>query len=218
MESHPAYQENITSPESLAEYLGAIENGRDYRKLAGTVGVGTLGGSEDHVAIVCSEPGFLKCFSYAPTQFLQKVSLPAGWGLAIGSSGARAEKTGAAMQRYNRLSRLTAETTAAWHKATGRSDVNLAAMLRSADYSNDKLKSILSQNIQLTWRQNIFCRLEHFISEDQQFVPAAIDALSKGDIHGFARAVNESHDFGDKLLENQIPETRLGQNRSRLGA
>ena len=53
---HPAYVSQLGSPEQMAGYLGAIENGSSFRALAGDTGVGTFGGSQDHAAILLSEP------------------------------------------------------------------------------------------------------------------------------------------------------------------
>ncbi len=50
LDRHLAYEVNIAGPEDLGAYLGGVENGRPFRGLEGDHGVGTLGGSEDHVA------------------------------------------------------------------------------------------------------------------------------------------------------------------------
>ena len=70
---HPAYRRHITSCEDLAHYLGCVENGQTFGDLAGDRGVGTFGGSEDHTAILCSEPGRLRLYRYAPARFERAV-------------------------------------------------------------------------------------------------------------------------------------------------
>ena len=50
--------------EDLAAYAATIENGRTFRALAGEGGVGTEGGSEDHTAILCSEPSRIAQYSF----------------------------------------------------------------------------------------------------------------------------------------------------------
>ncbi|HEY7567233.1 MAG TPA: galactokinase family protein, partial [Gemmatimonadaceae bacterium] len=52
----------------LAEYLAAVESGRAYAGLAADDGVGTLGGSQDHTAILCSVRGGLSRFEFLPTR------------------------------------------------------------------------------------------------------------------------------------------------------
>lgn len=47
----------IWAPNRRYEYLGCIENGQSFKTLVGDKGVGTFGGSEDHTAIMASEPG-----------------------------------------------------------------------------------------------------------------------------------------------------------------
>ena len=59
-----SYLENISSELDLADYLSTVENGGSYRGLSGSTGVGTLGGSEDHTAILASRPSQLGWFSY----------------------------------------------------------------------------------------------------------------------------------------------------------
>jgi len=46
------YRANINAKEDLAGYLGTIENGQTFGTLSGDAGVGTCGGSQDHVAIL----------------------------------------------------------------------------------------------------------------------------------------------------------------------
>ena len=50
----PAWQDACPDRLSLAGYLACIENGRTWRGLAGSRGVGTFGGSEDHTAMLLS--------------------------------------------------------------------------------------------------------------------------------------------------------------------
>jgi galactokinase len=103
---------------------------------------------------------------------------------------------------------MTAEVTTAWRKQTGRSDLNLAAMMQSPTYTPQELSRILSVEHSADELPHYTRRIEHFVAEDQKFVPAAIEALTKGDITTFGNIVNLSHDFGDTHLDNQIPETR----------
>ena len=63
--------------------------------LGGDLGVGTLGGSQDHTAILCSRPGELRQYGFCPVRFERSVPFPAGHKLVIGVSGIAAEKTGA---------------------------------------------------------------------------------------------------------------------------
>jgi len=124
---------NIVTAEDLAEYLGTVENGQTFRGLAGDKGVGTFGGSEDHTAMLCSQAGMLSQYAYCPTRLERRLPMPAGYVFAIASSGIAAEKTGDAMEKYNRASRLASDVAHVWCEATGRSDPHMAAALASAD-------------------------------------------------------------------------------------
>ena len=63
------YRENLGNPTALAGYLGTVENGQSFGPLAGDRGVGTFGGSEDHTAILCAQPGRVSQYSYCPVEF-----------------------------------------------------------------------------------------------------------------------------------------------------
>ena len=78
--------------ERLAEYLGAVETG-----------VGTHGGSEDHVAILCSRPGELGQYAFGPVRHERQVPLPTAQAFVVAVSGVAAPKAGAAREAYNRV-------------------------------------------------------------------------------------------------------------------
>ena len=90
------YAANIRTLEDLAGYLGCIENGQTYKSLTGDGGVGTFGGSEDHTAILTSQPRHLKQYSFCPVRLERAVQLPADCSFVIGVSGVVASKTGSA--------------------------------------------------------------------------------------------------------------------------
>ena len=75
MSERPEYCREVTSPESLAGYLGTVENGQSFGSLSGDRGVGTFGGSEDHTAILCCMPHQFSQYSFCPVEFRRRVSL-----------------------------------------------------------------------------------------------------------------------------------------------
>ena len=102
LERHPAYGANIAGPDDIAAYLGGVENGRPFRSLEGDRGVGTLGGSEDHVAILCGHAGQIVQYAFDPVDRERVIRLEDDWssvhpppGTARGLSG-RAGGRGAA--------------------------------------------------------------------------------------------------------------------------
>jgi galactokinase len=85
-----AWRDAIRTDEDRAGYFGCIENGASFGPLAGDVGVGTHGGSEDHAAIVMSRAGELRQFSYDPIRLERVAMMPAGWTFVVAFSGVHA--------------------------------------------------------------------------------------------------------------------------------
>ena len=208
LSKHREYQRNIDTLESLASYLGTIENGQSFGSLKGSKGVGTFGGSEDHTAILCSRAGMLSCYSYCPVRLEQTVAVSDGYVFAIASSGVIAAKTGQAQEKYNRASRLASAVLHVWNEATGRSDPHLAAALASSEGAAERLRDLLRQKDYGDFtRVELLKRFEHFVAESEQILPAAIDALNRQDMTEFGRQVDRSQKFTEELLGNQVPNT-----------
>ena len=206
------FRENLSTAEDLAEYLGCIENGQTFRGLAGDTGVGTFGGSEDHMAMLCSRPGMLSGYSYCPARLERRIPMPAGHVFAIAASGVAAEKTGPAMEKYNRASRLAAEVAQAWRQATGRPDPHIAAALASARPAAvaERIRGILAvAPAGPLASKELVSRFEHFLAENEEIIPAAGDALDAGDLAAFGRLADRSQELAETLLGNQVPETRF---------
>ncbi len=143
---------------NLYTYLGNIENGKDFRPgqegftLHGMGGVGTFGGSEDHTAIMSCTKGELKMWSYCPTKHCRTIACDPDVRFVIAVSGAKAEKTGGAMDDYNDAcllafwaaaayaqGRAAAAGAAAPAKATAAS---LAALFPGVDLYNPNLPNL----------------------------------------------------------------------------
>lgn len=222
LRSLPEFSAHITDNEHLAGYLGAVENGWSFGHLAGDTGVGTLGGSEDHTAILCARPDELVQYSFRPVHFERAVPVPAGHTFAIGVSGVRAEKTGAARERYNRASRSMSVIVEIWRRATGRTEPTAAAVIASSAHAIDELRAVITaadtSDTGLTPEQ-LLTRLDHFVVESEELIPAASDALSRGDLAAFGAVVDRSQARAERLLENQIDETiELARSARELGA
>lgn len=197
----------------LAGYLGAVENGKPFGSFPGERGVGTLGGSQDQTAILCASPGELVQFSFDPVRFERRIPFPAELSLVIGASGVSAEKTGAANAAYNEAAGAVAEILRRWQRATGRSDRTLAAALTGAPDAGERLRSLVAGEAALR------ARLEQFVSESEELVPQAGDALARGALAEFGAVVERSHAGAERGLRNQVAETIHLQRRARaLGA
>ena len=92
LEDNEHYCANIKGAESLAGYLATIENGQSFGSLSGEHGIGTFGGSEDHVAILCSHPGCLVQYRYCPVIHENTIRVPDGAVFAVAISGMIADK------------------------------------------------------------------------------------------------------------------------------
>ncbi len=212
LDQRSEYKANIDSAGQLAGYLGTVENGQSFAALAGDKGVGTFGGSQDHTAMLCCQAGRLSQYSFSPVIFERSIELPENFVFAIASSGVAAEKTGSAMDKFNRASAAAAEIARIWRDATGRDDPHLGAAIHSSAQAAQQIRSLLDE-------QTLSDRFEHFYSESELIIPAASDALTAGELDEFGRLVDQSQAGAEELLGNQIPETIfLARSASECGA
>ena len=223
LSSRDLYRDHINGALELAAYLGTVENGQSFGPLAGDRGVGTFGGSEDHTAILCSEPGFLGQFAYCPARLEGRLAVPDDYAFVVGFSGVVAEKTGAAQDLYNRAALQVGAIVAAWRQATGGDQVYLADVLRSAPDAAERLQGILADASDGPYTgAELTQRLRHFLLEDGQIIDAAAAALGRGDMTEFGRQVDQSQLHGIGVLGNQIDETadmaRLARQEGALAA
>ncbi|WP_371151767.1 galactokinase family protein [Buchananella felis] len=213
IESSEAFSDNISTLEQYAAYLACVENGQSFGSLAGHAGVGTFGGSEDHTAMLCCTAGELSQFSFCPTRFERRVSFPADHTFVIAVSGVLAEKSGKARELYNRASLSTREIVGMWNRATGRKDIYLASAVRSMDDAPDRIRDLLGRDSYLRGR------FEQFLIESETLVRGAGDALAAGDLTEFGRLVDESQNWTEEGLQNQVQQTVYLQRLARrLGA
>ncbi|NNE47104.1 MAG: galactokinase [Rhodothermales bacterium] len=177
--------------EDLAQYLGAVENGLPYLTLRGDTGVGTFGGSEDHTAILCSQTGLMKWYSYSPVRFHEAVAIPEHHVFAVGFCGRHAAKTGAVLDRYNYLSDSTAAVAAAWRLAMDRDEAHLGAISAIPGYSRTEVALAIREcpSDRYTVRQ-LTDRLDHFHHENNLILPAAVDALEEHHLDRFTELVD----------------------------
>ncbi len=216
--SRDEYWRHIEGGESLASYLGTIENGQSYGSLLGDGGVGTFGGSEDHTAILCCLPDTLSQYSFSPVRFERNLPMPAGYIFAIGASGVVAEKTGAALDKYNRVSRMASAIIEAWRKATGRDDPHIAAALAGygAGAADALLKAVRKgASASGSSRRELTARLNQFMRESEYIIPSAGDALLNNDLEAFGALVDESQRNAGRMLRNQVPETLFLAKKAR---
>ena len=214
LSSRDAYRRVFPSPEALAGYLGAVENGYTFEQFAGDTGVGTFGGSEDHTAILCARPDALIQYSFCPVRFERQVPLPKDHELVLASCGVVAEKIGGAREAYNRLSRSTQELASQWRQLTGRDDATLGDALASSSDAATRLLAMASGR-----DDELRERLEQFVRESAELIPRSGDALLRGDLGALGELVDRSQDGAERLHKNQIDETVwLVRDARRAGA
>jgi len=215
------YQDNVHDRTDLAGYLATVENGQTFGTLRGDRGVGTFGGSEDHTAILCARPGQISQYAYCPVRFQRTIPLPPGHTFAVGTSGVVAEKTGAAREKYNAASHLAARLSELWRRATGREDPHLAALVASGPDAAERLRELVraAEGESPDRRDALIRRLGHFVVENEEVLPAAGEALARGDLGQFGALVDVSQRAAEELLGNQVPETSyLASSARSLGA
>ena len=213
--SRSAYRRALPTAAALAEYLGAVENGLAYGELAGERGVGTFGGSEDHTAILCAQPNALVQYSFCPVRRERSVALPPECAFIVASSGVTAEKSAAALERYNRLATLAHAGADRLRAAAGIAAASLADSVRALGptaHERGALDALLGEAA-------LGERLWQFAVESEEIIPAAADALEAGDLEVLGRLVDRSMWNAAAHLHNQIDETVFLARRARdLGA
>lgn len=228
--SHPDWATAMPDRPALAGYIGALENGGNFGPLAGERGVGTMGGAQDQTAILCSNPGRLEVFRWAPVQFERSVAWPESHCFVVGVSGVVAAKTGAAKERYNRAARTVHRLVDAWNaraEATGEQPVRTlhdAFVAAAGGALPAEVPPVLIEVAHAAAdhefaAHHLVARLGQFFDETFVFVQGAADALQADDFERFGRLVDLSQAGAERALENQIAETVHLQRYAReLGA
>jgi galactokinase len=213
------YRAAIRSREELAAYLGCVENGQSFGALAGDRGVGTFGGSEDHVAMLCCEPDILSQYAFGPVRLERSVALPADHAFVIAASGVAAEKTGAARDAYNRAALAAHAILSLWRAETGDDAPTLGALLSRDASAAGRLREVVDNAVRRGAADaSLRARLDQFVEESEVIVPAASDALARADLAELGAFVDRSQDNAERLLGNQIPETiYLARSARELG-
>jgi galactokinase len=215
-----AYRRAITSREDLAGYLAAIESGAVFASFAGAEGVGTHGGSEDHVAILCSRAGSLRQYSFCPVRFETEIPFLKDHVFAIGVSGVKADKTGDARELYNRASGTAWKILELWKKATGREDTTLAAAVSVDSGAAGSIRQVIRDSRDSGYTpQLLLKRFDQFVEETSEIVPSAGKSLARGEFERLGAIIDRSQSLAEKLLANQVPETAdLARRARELGA
>lgn len=207
LDARDDWRAEIAGTEDLAWYLGCVENGLDYRGLAGTAGVGTHGGSEDHTAILACRTGCLSQYRFVPVTHQGDVPMPHDWSFVIASSGVHADKAGSVRDDYNRASLGTRALLACWNAVTDTPAPSLAAALAQQGALPRLYELIASRTPPGYAADALTERLSHFVAEDAR-VPDAAHAFAIADTRALGVLSRDSQREADEWLGNQVPETR----------
>ena len=209
------HHEAIARDTALAGYLGAVENGLGFGPFPADRGVGTMGGSQDHSAILGSRADTVSQFRFLPVAREADHQFPGDWELLIASSGVSASKAGAVKERYNELSTQAATLLATWREATGESATSLLDVLGRPS-GRERLEQALEPHPE---RASLRARLGQFAEECLELIPAAAAAIASGDGSALGRAAERSQWLAETVLRNQVPETmHLARSALELGA
>jgi galactokinase len=206
LEGRSEWRESIASDLDLANYLGAVENGRAFGTFAGSPGGGTHGGSEDHTAILAARAGAVRAFAYVPVRPGGEASVPAHWRFLVLSSGVHAAKAGGVRARYNAASLATQAVVDVCCRQSGRAvPVSLAALVAAegAEAVGEALQRQAHPDFSPV---DLDRRLAHFLREDARVRPA-LDAFGQADAAALGDLAAASQDDARELLGNQTPET-----------
>ena len=216
----PEYLSDIRNPEDLATFLGCVENGQSFGALQGDSGVGTFGGSEDHIAILCSKAGELRQYKFCPARFERHVSMPPEFAFAIAVSGVAADKTGSAREKYNFASLASQEILKIWRASSGRNDGTLFEAATHLVDAPNRIRELLRNTKTSAYSsQALLDRFDQFHEESTRIVPEAAQALAAKDMETFGRLVDQSQALAEQKLGNQIPQTiELASSARSLGA
>ena len=202
------YRENISGDLALAEYLGCVENGQSFRCLEGSAGVGTSGGSQDHAAILLGRTGHLSEFSFAPLTHLADIAFPSDYVFVVASSGVSANKTGDARLRFNRISSMVTEITA----AAGE----IGSLAKTIDHAGiEEVRDLIARGKFSFTTKDLLDRVKQFYVENFEIIPAVSALLAEGKIGDIGDLIDLSQQNAERLLGNQIEETVFLQRSAR---
>jgi galactokinase len=208
LDERPEWKAAIHTPVDEAAYYACIESGLAYGAFDGDAGVGTHGGSEDHVAMLCARPGRMVAYAFVPVREIDHVDVPDAWRIVVMSSGVASEKGGNAQAAYNALASGAAALLDLWNQSAPRAP-SLGAAMASNAFAAARLGDIVRNAHVDGWTADALeRRLQHFLREDAR-VTAAVRAFRDADAWALAAIAADSQQDAESLLGNQVPETVL---------
>jgi galactokinase len=148
-------------------------------------------------------------YSFCPVRHEATLPWPKGHVLVIGVSGVLAEKTGAALEQYNLVSRRAAALVQLWQKNTGRTESTVASVVGSSPTATDELRNIIKESNKSpdVAKLRLMERLEQFLTESTRIIPETAQAIAAGNLDRLGALIDLSQKNAETLLGNQVPET-----------
>ena len=218
------FTSQIQSREDLCQFLGCLENGCEFKNFAAGHGVGTHGGSQDHVAIFASAENQIHVNSYAPVRFLRSVAFPSSWCFVVAVSGVLAEKTSGSKEQFNNLvavgkrgkhviEGLVYKTYASLGEAFENEKVVKhvcadgfdAAVVSEGDTASTEKDDWVTRSFNR--KTEARRRLVQFYKETHQYVDGICDAIETSDVDAVNEFSAASMRLATDVLQNQIEET-----------
>ena len=96
----------------------------------------------------------------------------------------------------------------------------MGAAITSSASAHELIRSVLAASTNVDYpAESLTERFDQFYAESSEIIPAAADALSRGDLVEFGEQVARSQQGAERGLRNQIPETiALVREARELGA
>jgi galactokinase len=216
----PRFRRSLRTRLDLAAYLACAENGQPFGPLAGTSGVGTFGGSEDHVALLTARRGMLSLYGFCPLRHKADCTFPEDLRLVIAFSGVRAEKTTDALPLYNRAVQDADLVVASYNRRYRRSYRVLGDLLGEVGALGvpallARVRRACRQGLPGRRCEELVARFRQFLAEDQQIIPGFLATLLRRHDPALGAWINRSHALSRRYLRNIVPEVDWLQRWSR---
>jgi galactokinase len=206
LHERPEWKAAIAGPLEEAAYYACLESGMVFGALDGDAGVGTHGGSEDHVAMLCAQPQTLLSYAFVPARQEDAVRMPDEWRFVVLSSGVASEKGGGAQASYNALASSASALLDLWNRAE-RPASSLGAALSTEPSAPDRLRQIVRKSSEAAWAPEVLeRRLAHFVNETAR-IPEAVRAFRDRDRAALEILSRDSQRDAESLLRNHVPQT-----------
>jgi galactokinase len=128
----------------------------------------------------------------------------------IADSGMVAEKTGDAMEQYNRVSLRARRLVTLWNESHARPVTCLREAVTASPTSIRELEQLAA----MADRQlDLPSRLRQFLAESNELIPGATNAIAQQDWSALRQFIDDSQRGAETGLRNQVPGTIALQRR-----